>query len=32
MVEIRIDNTGNDASWLYGKNEEWKNYVCVENN
>ena len=31
MVEIRIDNTGNDASWLYGKNEAWKNYVCEEN-
>ena len=30
MVEIKIDNTGEGIWWLYGKNEEWKEYVCGE--
>lgn len=30
MTEIRIDNTGEGTWWLYGKNEEWKTYVCGE--
>lgn len=30
MAEIRIDNTGNGTWWLYGKNEEWKNYIGCE--
>ena len=31
MVEIKIDNTGEETWWLYGNNEIWKNYVGCEN-
>lgn len=31
MVEIKIDNTGNGTDWLYGKTENWKDYVGCEN-
>ena len=29
-TEIRIDRTGDGTWWLYGKYEEWKNYVCAD--
>ncbi len=31
MVEIKIDNTGEGTWWLYGKSENWKDYVGCEN-
>lgn len=31
MTEIRIDNTGEGTWWLYGKSENWKDYVGCEN-
>lgn len=30
MTEIKIDNTGNGAWWLYGKSETWKDYVVED--
>jgi len=30
MTEIRIDNTGDGTWWLYGKCENWKDYVGCE--
>ena len=29
-TEIRIDKTDEGTWWLYGKYEEWKNYVCAD--
>ena len=31
MTEIRIDNTGSGTWWLYGKDENWKDYIGCEN-
>lgn len=31
MVEIKIDNTGEGTWWLYGKSENWKDYIGCEN-
>lgn len=31
MVEIRIDNTGDGAWWLYNSNQSWKEYCGCEN-
>lgn len=31
MTEIRIDNTGEGTWWLYGKSENWKDYIGCEN-
>lgn len=30
MAIIKIDSTGNETFWLYGKNEEWKMYVAED--
>lgn len=31
MVEIKIDNTGDETWWLYGNNQIWKDYCGCEN-
>ena len=31
MTEIKINNTGDGTWYLYGRNDEWKNYVGCEN-
>ena len=31
MVEIKIDNTGEGTWWLYGKSDNWKDYIGCEN-